>query len=88
MARKKKTDDTGTDEDVKTAEVVEEKVEAPPAPLTAIEKINNFLFKEVKFLTRKPPAKLTRTAEDVAERKAVAQAKRERRNAKRLQNRG
>lgn len=71
---------------VSEAPSVVEETEVPVK--TAVDKINDFLFNKVRFLTRKPPAKLTRTAEDMAERKAAAQSKRERKNAKRLQNRG
>lgn len=85
MARKKKTEEMITDE-VKESEVETEKAEV--VPLTAIEKINDFLYNKVKFLTRKPPIKLTRSAENIAERQAAAKAKRERKNAKRLRNRG
>jgi hypothetical protein len=59
-------------------------VEETKLPETAVDQINDFIFRKVNLLTRRLPNRLLRTPEDIDARKAAAQAKRDRRNAKRL----
>ena len=53
-------------------------------PQTGIDYINNAIYKQER--TFSPPARLLRTPEEVERRKIAAQAKRDRKNAKRLKN--
>lgn len=60
---------------------VEEQVEEILKP---IDKVSQFIFQDVKTLTKKPSNKTLRTPEDSKERMELAQAKRDRKNARRL----
>lgn len=51
-----------------------------------VDSINNQIYKKEK--TYSPPARMLRTPEQIEARKAAAQAKRDRKNAKRLKNLG
>lgn len=55
-----------------------------PKKLSAVEKLNDFIFNQMGKRPTTPPARLSRTETDVAERKLAAQQKRDRKNAKRL----
>jgi hypothetical protein len=68
-------------DELKQAEVKPEDV---PAPLTAVDLINEFIFKTLRFRPSTPSPKSLRSSELVEELKTAAQAKRDRKNEKRL----